>query len=68
MQELRRVLYGLYAILRLHFVPEEEAYSSRVEEQQQGTSDPVQEAAVGAESIHDASTGTSRLAGGPRAS
>ncbi len=31
-QELRRVLYGLYAILRLHFVQEEEAYFSRVEE------------------------------------
>ena len=31
-QDLRRVLYGLYAILRLHFVQEDEAYFSRVEE------------------------------------
>ena len=30
-QELRRVLYGLYAILRLHFVQEDEAFFSRVE-------------------------------------
>ena len=31
--ELRRVLYGLYAILRLHFSQEEEAYLSLVEPQ-----------------------------------
>ena len=29
--ELRRVLYGLHAILRLHFAQEEEAYLSRAE-------------------------------------
>jgi heavy metal translocating P-type ATPase len=31
-QELRRVLYGLYAILRLHFAQEDEGYFSLVEE------------------------------------
>lgn len=31
-QELRRVLYGLYAILRLHFAQEDEGYLSLVEE------------------------------------
>jgi hypothetical protein len=31
--ELRRVLYGLHAILRLHFAQEEEAYLSLVEVQ-----------------------------------
>ncbi len=33
--ELRRVLYGLYAILRLHFAQEEEAYLSLFESQPQ---------------------------------
>ncbi len=32
LQELRRVLYGLYAILRLHFAQEDEGYFSLVEE------------------------------------
>jgi hypothetical protein len=32
--ELRRVLYGLHAILTLHFAQEEEAYLSLVETQQ----------------------------------
>jgi heavy metal translocating P-type ATPase len=31
-QELRRVLYGLYAILRLHFAQEDEGYLSLVDE------------------------------------
>jgi heavy metal translocating P-type ATPase len=31
-QELRRVLYGLYAILRLHFAQEDEGYFSLVED------------------------------------
>ena len=31
LQELRRVLYGLYAILRLHFAQEDEGYFSLVE-------------------------------------
>jgi hypothetical protein len=32
--ELRRVLYGLHAILRLHFAQEEEAYLSLIDEPQ----------------------------------
>jgi heavy metal translocating P-type ATPase len=32
LRDLRRILYGLYAILRLHFAQEEEAYLSYVEE------------------------------------
>jgi heavy metal translocating P-type ATPase len=32
-QELRRVLYGLYAILRLHFAQEEEGYFSLIDDE-----------------------------------
>jgi heavy metal translocating P-type ATPase len=32
LRDLRRILYGLYAVLRLHFAQEEEAYLSYVEE------------------------------------
>ena len=38
--ELRRVLYGLHAILRLHFAQEEEAYSWLASE------DPTEDAAA----------------------
>jgi iron-sulfur cluster repair protein YtfE (RIC family) len=32
MRELRRILYGLYAILTLHFAQEEESYLALIEE------------------------------------
>ncbi|HVS03435.1 MAG TPA: hemerythrin domain-containing protein, partial [Thermoanaerobaculia bacterium] len=32
LRELRRVLYGLYAILQLHFAQEEESYLSLIDE------------------------------------
>ena len=35
LMDLRRVLYGLHAILRLHFAQEEEAYSWLAAEQEQ---------------------------------
>jgi heavy metal translocating P-type ATPase len=37
-QELRRVLYGLYAILRLHFAQEDEGYLTLIEEETPQTS------------------------------
>jgi hypothetical protein len=36
-QDLRLVLYGLYAVLRLHFVQEDEAYFSRIDRTGEGT-------------------------------
>jgi hypothetical protein len=39
--ELRRVLYGLYAILRLHFAQEEEAYLSLFESAPQPVASPA---------------------------
>ncbi len=60
-QDLRRILYGLYAILRLHFVQEDEAYFSRLDDAER-TSDPVPPRADASDSNHDASIGPSGLA------
>lgn len=49
-RELHRVLYGLYAIVKLHFAKEEEIYLPLLEEHLTGTeADALQEAMHGAE-------------------
>jgi hypothetical protein len=40
--ELRRVMYGLYAVLRLHFAQEDEAYLSLLQEGGATVSRPAQ--------------------------